>query len=104
MTHPSPIPPPAAARREPLDVKWPDADTGPPHDSQLPAVGAESSHELVDEARPMLRPSINVRVEYRQLGTGPDSVEVQWDHGTVTPSADDICRVISELLRDGSRP
>lgn len=89
---------------ESTGATWPEPDTGPPNDSQLPALGAEPSHELVDEMRPMLRPSVNVRVEYRQLGTGPDSVEVQWDHGTVTPSADDKCRVISELLRDGSRP
>jgi hypothetical protein len=46
---------------------------------------------------PRLPPSINIRVEYRQLGPGPESIEVQWDAGAHTPSAADICAVIRQL-------
>jgi hypothetical protein len=46
---------------------------------------------------PRLPPSINVRVEYRQLGPGPESIEVQWDAGAHPPTAADICAVIRQL-------
>jgi hypothetical protein len=51
-----------------------------------------------DFQTPMLRPSINIRVEYRQLGAGPESIEVQWDEGTIVPSAEDICKIIDKLI------
>lgn len=51
------------------------------------------------EPPPTLRPSINIRIEYRQVGPGPESIEVQWDAGTTFPSTDDICQVIATLLR-----
>lgn len=55
------------------------------------------------EQPPTLRPSIDIRVEYRQVGPGPESVEVQWDAGTTTPSATDICQVIAALLHPYER-
>lgn len=47
--------------------------------------------------RPRFPPSITIRVEYRQLGPGPESIEVEWEDGAAAPSAADICAVIQTL-------
>jgi hypothetical protein len=46
---------------------------------------------------PQLPPAISIRATYRQLGPGPEEIEVSWAAGTAFPSVAELCAVLDRL-------